>query len=388
MSRPTSTQIVDKLFAEKFRIIFILITLASAYVVTQLITPYHETSQLEFYTEEAEPTYLRAEVVSLDENEGTAKVIDGPQAGTLLPVHSYGEEKLRPGAEILISSDTEVDEPSTVVAVWRLPVLIWMLAFMIVAVVIVGGRQGAKSLLGLGASIAVIVFYIIPQVLDGANALAVSTIGAFVIATLTILLGHSMAWRTWISLLAIYVALAFVIILAWMTGWAANLTGVYDETSSYLGFAPGLADIDLYGILLGGIIIATLGVLDDVVTTQVAAVDEFRQLKPHASWRELVARGMSVGREHLSAVINTLALAYVGVALPTILALSQTLGDSQGLLMTLNYEYLSVEIVRLIISTLGIIMAIPLATVLGAWLIGRKQQILGILKRVQPKLRR
>lgn len=388
MRFPSSTQIVDKIFAEKFRIVCICITLLIAYGVTQLITPYHETQQLQFYTEEAETTYLRAEIVTLEDSKGTAKVIDGPQAGTLLPVQSYGDEKLRPGAEILISSDTEVEEANTVVAVWRLPVLVWMLAFMIVAAVFVGGRQGAKSLLGLGASIAIIVGYIIPQVLNGADALVVSAIGAFAIATLTILLGHSMAWRTVISLIAIYVVLVLVIFLAWVSGWAANLTGIYDETSSYLGFAPGLADVDLYGILLGGIIIATLGVLDDVVTTQVAAVDEFRQLKPHATWRELVARGMSVGREHLSAVVNTLALAYVGVALPTILVLSQTLGDSQGLLMTLNYEYLSVEVIRLIISTLGIIVAIPLATALGAWLVGRKQQILGILKRVQPKLRR
>lgn len=387
MPQLDAQRFVDILFAEKFRIIAVLVTLLVAWCVTFVVTPYQEVPQTEFYSE-AESSYLRAEVISLDGNEGTAKVLDGPQEGKVLPVYSYGEEKLRSGSTILISSDTTVDEPNTVAAVWRFPVLVWMLACMIVAAIFVGGRQGAKSLLGLGASIAVVIFYIIPQVLDGANALAVSAIGAFVIATLTILLGHSFAWRTIISLACIYVILCVVILLAWISGWAANLTGIYDETSSYLGFAPGMQAVDLYGVLLGGIIIASLGVLDDVVTTQVAAVDEFRQLKSHASWKELFSRGMSVGREHLSAVINTLALAYVGVALPTILTLSQTLETSQDLLMTLNYEYLSVEVIRLVISTLGIIVAIPLSTGLAVWLIGRKQQILAILRRLQPKLRR
>lgn len=387
MPKLYAQRFVDILFAEKFRIIAILVTLFVAWCVTLVVTPYQEVPQTEFYTE-AESSYMRVEVISLDGNEGTAKVLEGSQKGKVLPVYSYGEEKLHPGSTILISSDTTVDEPNTVAAVWRFPVLVWMLAGMIAAAIFVGGRQGVKSLLGLGTSIAVVIFYIIPQVLDGANALVVSAIGAFVIATLTILLGHSFAWRTVISLVCIYVILCVVIALAWLSGWAANLTGIYDETSSYLGFAPGMQAVDLYGVLLGGIIIASLGVLDDVVTTQVAAVDEFRQLKSSASWKELFSRGMSVGREHLSAVINTLALAYVGVALPTILALSQTLENSQDVLMTLNYEYLSVEVIRLVISTLGIIVAIPLSTGLAVWLIGRKRQILGILKRLQPKLRR
>ena len=182
-------------------------------------------------------------------------------------------------------------------------------------------------------------------------------------------------------------ALGVVIGLALLSGWLAALSGIYDETSSLLNMA-GRSNLDMYGILLGGIIIASLGVLDDVVTTQVAAVDELRQAKPHASWRELFGRGMSVGREHLSALINTLALAYVGIAMPTILVLSQQITTHSQLLVTLNYEYIAVEIIRTVISSLGIILAIPLSTALAVVLIGKKQQIIGILKRGTSNSRR
>ena len=272
---------------------------------------------------------------------------------------------------------------------WRIPALIWLIAVMVVLVIIVGGRQGVMSLAGLAISICVVVWYIVPQVTEGSNALIVSAIGAFAIASISIIVAHGSRWRTLVSLLSIYLLLALVILFAWLAGHLAALTGVYDETSSLLRSAPQSGQFDLYGILLGGIIIASLGVLDDVVTTQVAAVDELRLAKPHAGWKELFSRGMSVGREHLSALINTLALAYVGVALPTIIIMSQMIvAKQQQLTMALNYEYISIEIVRTVVSSTGIILAIPLSTALAVVMISKKQEIIGILRRVQPKTRR
>lgn len=378
--------VLRALYSQRLRVIVVVVTILCAALLTALVTPYRNTEQLQFYSEEPRTTYMRVEVTEINKQTATARVLEGPQKNMDVEVQFYGD-KPRLGSEVLISSDTTVDEPNAVVEPWRFPALVWLLAIMIVLVVLVGGRQGLMSLFGLVVSLAVVVWYIIPQVLAGADALAVSVIGAFVIATLAVTVAHRFAWRTVISLGSIYVVLAVVVMTTWVSGLVANLTGVYDETSSYLGVASG--SLDLYGILLGGIIIASLGVLDDVVTTQVAAVDELYKLKPRARWRELFMRGMSVGREHLSAVINTLALAYVGVALPTILVLSQTVNVApEQLLLTLNYEYISVEIIRLVISTMGIIVAIPLATALAAWLIGRKQQVIGILRGLQNKLRR
>lgn len=290
------------------------------------------------------------------------------------------------GGTVLVSENTTADETNAVSQPWRIPSLIFLMTCMIVLVLLIGGRQGILSIIGLGVSVAVIAAYVVPKVLAGADALITSVIGAFVIATIAVVIAHKWRWRTAISLISIYITLAIVVGLAVLSGWLANLSGIYDETSSMLNVAPGT--LDMYGVLLGGIIIASLGVLDDVVTTQVAAVDELRGAKPHVSLRELYARGMSVGREHLSALVNTLALAYVGIALPTILILTQNVTSSQQFLLTMNYEYIAIEIIRIVVSSIGIILAIPLSTVLAVVLIGKKQQVIAILKRLQPNSRR
>lgn len=389
MRRLNGGMILSWLLQEKLRLIAIVITLLIAMAASSWLTPYKSPPQTQFLAEsQVQTTQLRAEVTEVDYDSGKAKVLDGPQKGQILPIEFYGFTPAI-GSTVLLNSNTTAREPNPVSQPWRIPALIWLIAVMVVLVIIVGGRQGVMSLAGLAISICVVVWYIVPQVTEGSNALIVSAIGAFAIASISIIVAHGSRWRTLVSLLSIYLLLALVILFAWLAGHLAALTGVYDETSSLLRSAPQSGQFDLYGILLGGIIIASLGVLDDVVTTQVAAVDELRLAKPHAGWKELFSRGMSVGREHLSALINTLALAYVGVALPTIIIMSQMIvAKQQQLTMALNYEYISIEIVRTVVSSTGIILAIPLSTALAVVMISKKQEIIGILRRVQPKTRR
>lgn len=370
------------------RIVLIVLVALVAWFLAATLTPYKENEKTAFSATTSTHTesYVRAEVQKVEGETGTVTILDGPQKNQPVDVRFYGDTP-RTGSTVLVPEQTQVDGPSDVTQVWRIPALMALVAAMVVLVIAIGGRQGALSIGGLVVSIAVIVGYLIPQVLAGHDALVVTSIAAFAIATISVAIAHTLKWRTIISLLSIYAVLAGVILLAVFAAWYTSLTGIYDETSSILG-AGSAQSLDMYGILLGGIIIATLGVLDDVVTTQVAAVDELYKLKPRTSWRELFARGMSVGREHLSALINTLALAYVGVALPTILVLTHAVGTSSQALMSVNYEYIAVEVVRTVVSSIGIILAIPLSTALAALLVGKKQQVLGILKRVQPNFRR
>ena len=389
MRRVDGGSILNWLSGEKLRLIAIFVTLLVATGASLWLTPYKAPPQTQFLAEtQVQTAQLRAEVTEVHDDSGKARVVDGPQKGQILPIKFYGFTPAI-GSTVLLDSDTTIDTLNPVSQPWRIPALVWLIAVMVVLVIVVGGRQGIMSLAGLAISIGVVVWYIVPQVIEGANALLVSIIGAFAIATISIIVAHGSRWRTLVSLLSIYLILAIVVVFAWFAGQLAVLTGVYDETSSLLQNAPQAGQFDLYGILLGGIIIASLGVLDDVVTTQVAAVDELRQAKSHATWKELFTRGMSVGREHLSALINTLALAYVGVALPTIIIMSQMIAaKQQQLTMALNYEYISIEIVRTVVSSTGIILAIPLSTVLAVFMISKKHEIIAILKRVKPNTRR
>lgn len=360
----------------------LLVVVGVAVSIMLTMTPYRERPEVPFAEQSQATVMLRAEVTSVTGSSGYARIIDGSQTGQVVPLQFF-DTVPRVGSTVLVSENTTVNTPNSVIEPWRLPVVVLLIAVMAVLVIMIGGRQGIMSIAGLFISIGVVALYIVPSVLAGSNALFVCVVAAFVIATVAIIVAHRVRWRTAISLLSIYLVLAGVVILTCASGWLANLSGVYDETSTMLGMA-GAVKLDMYGILLGGIIIASLGVLDDVVITQVAAIDELRHAKPHASRRELFARGMSVGREHLSALINTLALAYVGVALPTVLVMSRAITDSAQLLVTVNYEYIAVELIRIVISSLGIIVAIPLSTLLAVILIGKKHEIIAILKRVQP----
>lgn len=376
----------SKLSAARWRLVAVAVVAILAWAAAAWLTPYQQPRvEQPMLTGHQQVNYVRAKVVEMNGDTGKARVLDGNQKGQIVPIRFYGAEPTESG-EVVLFDGADLDEANAADP-WRIPGLAILLALMVAAVVVIGGRQGVMSLVGLGISIAVIMFYIVPTAARGGSALTASIIGAFAIATIAILVAHRLRWRTYVALLSIYVTLVVVIALTFLSSWLVALSGVYDETSNIL-YAGGGSGLDMHGILLGGIIIASLGVLDDVVTTQVAAVDELREAKPHASWRELYTRGMSVGREHLSALINTLALAYVGVALPTVLIMSRQVENGTHPLAILNYEYISLEVVRTVISSLGIILAIPIATAMAVWLIGRKQQFLGILKRLQPNLRR
>ena len=383
------TPVQRALIRYRWRMAIIVATLVIAGLIAAVATPYtapkaNTTPFIDTPTQEE--TYVRAEIVARNDDSGTVRVLDGVQKGSERELYLYSESQ-RLGTVVLIPEQAPLEGPSSMITVWRMPWLAALLAVMIVLVVAIGGRQGVLSIAGLAISVAVVALYIIPATLSGADALVASAIGAFVIATIAVMIAHTLRWRTVISLASIYIALILVIGLAVLSGWMASLSGIYDDTSGILN-ASSWTQLDMYGILLGGIIIASLGVLDDVVTTQVATVDELYQTKRSISNRELFTRGMSVGREHLSALVNTLALAYIGVALPTILALSFVIESNSNFLMALNMEYLSVEIIRTAIASIGIILAIPLSTGLAVLLVGKKEQIFAILKRVQYNPRR
>jgi uncharacterized membrane protein len=125
--------------------------------------------------------------------------------------------------------------------------------------------------------------------------------------------------------------------------------------------------------LFGGIVIATLGVLNDITIGQAASVDEIYRAKPKQSFHELYSRGMSVGREHVAALVNTLALAYMGVALPTVLVIS--FYNSAPLAVLLNNEFIMVEVVRTIVVSIGTLLAVPFTTALAAYILPKWEKL-------------
>ncbi|NUR04883.1 MAG: YibE/F family protein [Streptomyces sp.] len=229
------------------------------------------------------------------------------------------------------------------------------------AVVVVGRLRGVMALVALAISFGVLNFFILPAVLEGSNPLLVAVIGSSAIMLLALYMCHGLSARTSVAVLGTLVSLALIGILgSQFIGWAA-LTGNTDDSTGLIhGLYPKL---DMSGLLLAGVIIGSLGVLDDVTVTQTSAVWELHDANPTMGWRGLYRAGIRIGRDHIASVVNTLVLAYAGAALPLLLLFSIA---QSGVGTVANSELVAEEIVRTLVGSIGLVASVPVTTLLAA----------------------
>lgn len=250
----------------------------------------------------------------------------------------------------------------------RLSPLTWLFVFFVLVIMAVGRKKGLLSLLGLLISIFLIVQWLIPWVLSGQNVLLVSIIGGTVISLISLYLSHGISKQTTISLVSIILVLGLAFIFSSLFVVWSKLSGLGTEQSFYIQLATAQT-IDLRGLFLGGIIIGTIGVLDDVTTTQVAVVQSLRLENPTLTVQQLFTKAMLVGRTHIASLVNTLALAYTGAALPMFLLFH--INQGQPWWITLNSEFVAEEIVRALCGSIALVLAVPISTYLAAKVLTR-----------------
>jgi uncharacterized membrane protein len=242
----------------------------------------------------------------------------------------------------------------------RTPML--LLALVFAALVIVLGRlRGALSLLGLAISLALIVFFVAPAILDGSSPLAVSIIGSLAVMLATISLAHGLGPKSLAAMLGTSASLLLVALLATFAVAVTNLTGLSSEEATLLNL--NVASISFDGLLVAGMVIGALGVLDDVTVSQASTVLALRAARPDQSFGELYRGALAVGRDHVSATVNTLVFAYVGSSLPILLLFST---GGVGFVDVLNTEVVAKEVVAMLVGSIGLIAAVPLTTALTA----------------------
>ncbi|GAA1500026.1 YibE/F family protein [Streptomyces synnematoformans] len=230
-----------------------------------------------------------------------------------------------------------------------------------VAVVVVGRLRGLAALAALAVSFAILILFILPAILDGSNPLVVAVVGGSAIMLFALYLCHGFNARTSVAALGTLASLLLIGLLGSLfIGWS-ELTGDTDDFTGLIH--TQYPDIDMSGLLLAGVLIGSLGVLDDVTVTQASAVWELRQADPSAPWRKLYASAMRIGRDHIASVVNTLVLAYAGAALPLLLLF--TIAD-QGIGTVATSEFVAEEIVRTLVGSIGLVASVPLTTGLAA----------------------
>jgi uncharacterized membrane protein len=310
--------------------------------------------------------------------EGTAgcvnvafRLLAGPDEGRTIDIELIANSPrvtdLDPGDKVLMGRYPELPEELRYVFLDtdRRATLVYLAVLFAAAVVVLGGLRGLAALVGLGATVVVLLAFILPAILEGRDPLAVALVGATAIAYLALYLSHGFTTRTTVALLGTLGGLASVALLALAFMALAGITGFGSE-EAFVVSALG-TQIDLRGLVLGGIVIGALGAIDDMTVTQASAVWELRATDPAISRSSLLRSGMRIGRDHVASTVNTLVLAYAGASMPLLILFVLS---EQSFGTVANSEVLATEIVRTLVGSIGLVASVPITTWLAVTLAG------------------
>ncbi len=276
---------------------------------------------------------------------------------------------LEPGDRVYINIlSPNPDEITTgeryVIQVQKEGGLLWLTALFVLLAIAVSGWKGVRALIGLAFSLAMVFSFILPRILSGADPVITGVVGAVIILLVSIYASHGLNRKSVAALSGIALSLVVVALLAKLSLEGMNFTGFVGEEAFYLG--TGSQVINLLGLAIAGIIIAGIGVLDDVAITQASTVFALRSVKKELRGLALFKKAMEVGRDHIAAVINTLVLAYTGAALPLLLLVTQ---HQFPLDFVVSNERIAEEIARTLVSSSGLLLAVPLTTLIAVWML-------------------
>jgi uncharacterized membrane protein len=344
-------------------------------------------------TSQAQPQeeFLRAKVLNIVEEkqeliEGDyllttqlveAKITKGDKKGKIISFLNEGIKeldrlkKLETGQRIVLLKLSREDGSSDYFLhdYDRSNSLFFIILFFIALVLYFGKKRGLGSILGLIFSISILVFYIAPSIVAGHSPLEVTLIGSLLIASGSLFLAHGFNRQTLLTWFSTILTLSLAILLAFIFTRFAYLFGLGSEDALFLQFGQ-YAHIDLRGLLLAGIVIGTLGVLDDVTATQTAVIWELKKANPQLKFKELYQKSLKVGREHIASLVNTLALAYAGAALPLFIILY--VNKTIPFWLKINSEPIAEEIIRTIVGSSALILAVPISSAIAAYFISKR----------------
>jgi uncharacterized membrane protein len=364
--------------------LLILVPVGLATVVGLFVLwPSGEPTRAQLAAEQALPpgtTYPDARVVALEEYDcgvegrpatcatAVVEVLDGDGAGEFVEldldavVVANGVEE---GDTLVLTRDPAVAEGGVTYGFYDFARDLPMVTLAIVFAVVVGlvaRLRGLASLLGLAFAFFVLLQFVLPGLLTETSPVLVTLVGSSAIMFVVLYLAHGFSARTTTALVGTLFGLALVALMGAAAVSTARLTGLTsEETVTLQGYDPTLA---FSGLVLAGMVVAGLGVLNDVTITQASAIWQLNEVDPSMTWRELYTRGMTVGRDHIASTVYTIVFAYSGAALPLLLLFELY---AQPWNVVLTSSALAEEVIRTLVGSIALVLAVPVTTAAGAF---------------------
>jgi uncharacterized membrane protein len=251
----------------------------------------------------------------------------------------------------------------------RKPVLLLLAGLFVFFILFIARRQGVTSILGMIVSLLAITHFVIPRIVAGADPLSVTLIASFFIIPITYYLAHGINRKTTVAIIGTLVTLLFTGFLIFEFVQLTQLTGYASEESAYLQNMGGVA-INIKNLLIAGIIIGALAVLNDITISQASLVESLHNANPSLSSTQLYLHAMNVGHDHVASLVNTLVLVYVGASLPLVILFYHS---PVSLDLILNQEIIATEIVRTLVTSIGIVAAVPVTTYIASISVSKKK---------------
>lgn len=309
------------------------------------------------------------EIINKDKKNTQIDIIevDNPQ------LHDVAQQNFVKGDIVLVKEENnESSKNQYFIVDYARNNQVYLLFFIFVAVLIIIARwKGLRALAGLVISFLIIFKFIIPQIIAGHNPLFITIIGSFFILLIIIYLTEGFNYKSTLAIIATSVVLLITGFVSKLFTVMTHLSGMSQEETVYLVQIVDTT-IDFKGLLLAGILIGALGVLDDIVVSQIATVDELKKANPNLNKKEIFKRAQKVGISHIGSMTNTLFLAYAGISLPLIMLFSLGLSPFDSFSAIVNNEIIATEIVRTLLGSIGLVLAVPIANFLASYFLKNK----------------
>lgn len=238
--------------------------------------------------------------------------------------------------------------------------LVLLSIIFLVFLIFIAKWKGVSSILGMAFTFIIVFIYVLPKISSGSNPISIAIIGSLIIIPFSFYLTHGFNKKTTVAIVSSILSLIITIVLGSIFIKIGHLTGLSSEEAGMLSLKQSY--LNMKGILLAGIILGTLGVLDDITIAQTAVVEELSKTGKFLKSIDLYNHSMSVGRDHIASMVNTLILAYAGASLPLLLMF---IDNPHPFSEIINIEMISEEIIRTLIGSIGLILAVPITTFLA-----------------------
>jgi uncharacterized membrane protein len=302
------------------------------------------------------------------------KITKGSGTGSVIEIENGGDFSLQQveyqvGDQLFLSLlDSGSESQKYLIAGINRARSLWLLFGLFVLVsIIVGSKKGIYSLLAMGVSLLVLLVIIIPLIQAGKDPMLSTITGALIIIPVTFYLSHGFNKKTTVAVLATFISIVVTGLLSFVFINLARLTGMTDDETMMLQSQGNLL-YNLKGLLLAGVVIGALGVLDDITTAQSAVAFQLFEVNSRMRPWELFKRSTEIGKDHIASMINTLVLAYTGASLPLVLLF---VSDSRPIIEIASYEMIAVEIIRTLVGSIGLIIAVPVTNMIACFVIYR-----------------